>query len=87
MPSLLLEIGCEELPAWACDEAATQLRALCIERVEAEPIAVFVGPRRLAILTDDLPEQRLDETVYGPPETAAKRPDGTCDRRLLAPQR
>ena len=27
MPSLLLEIGCEELPAWACAEAAAQLES------------------------------------------------------------
>ena len=52
MPKLLLEIGCEELPASACRAAEAQLPPLCREHLEVEPDAVFIGPRRLAILAD-----------------------------------
>ena len=60
MPRLLLEIGCEELPASACVEALGQLR-------RAGPGTVYVGPRRLAFLTE-LPEREEDQWVKGPPE-------------------
>ena len=39
MASLLLEIGCEELPAGACREAAEQLPALAKRELGAEPDA------------------------------------------------
>jgi glycyl-tRNA synthetase beta chain len=60
LPSLLFEIGCEELPASACREAEEQLRARGWGRV-------FVGPRRLAVL-GDVPEHSPDEWIKGPPE-------------------
>jgi glycyl-tRNA synthetase beta chain len=60
LPSLLFEIGCEELPASACREAEGQLTALGFGRV-------FVGPRRLAVL-GEVPEHSPDEWVQGPPE-------------------
>jgi glycyl-tRNA synthetase beta chain len=66
LPSLLFEIGCEELPASACLEAETQLSALWPAGLgEAQ---IFVGPRRLALLVDELPEREADEWVQGPPE-------------------
>ena len=65
MPSLLFEIGCEELPASACEEAEAQLRAELAKLGEG---SVFVGPRRLALLVNDLPEREPDEWVKGPPE-------------------
>ena len=65
MPSLLLEIGCEELPASACEEAEAQLRS---ELAKLGDGSVFVGPRRLALLVTDLPEREPDEWVKGPPE-------------------
>jgi glycyl-tRNA synthetase beta chain len=65
LPSLLFEIGCEELPASACDEAEAQLRSELAKLGEG---SVFVGPRRLALLVANLPEREPDEWVKGPPE-------------------
>ena len=48
MPQFLLEIGCEELPAAACVEAALQLPGLAREHLGAEPRSLYIGPRRLA---------------------------------------
>ncbi len=62
MATLLIEIGCEELPASACRAAEEQLR-------ERWPGAeVLVGPRRLAVIAADVPEVTDDEWVKGPPE-------------------
>jgi glycyl-tRNA synthetase beta chain len=60
LPTLLFEIGCEELPASACREAEAQLTAVGLGRV-------FVGPRRLAVL-GEVPERSPDEWIKGPPE-------------------
>ena len=68
MPSLLLEIGCEELPATACGEAAAQLPELARAHVGEAPSQLYIGPRRLAFLIDDLPERTADEWIKGPPE-------------------
>ena len=73
MPTLLLEIGCEELPAGACREAAEQLPALGERELGAPPTQVFVGPRRLALLFEDVAEQTPDEWIKGPPETLAEK--------------
>jgi glycyl-tRNA synthetase beta chain len=76
MPSLLFEIGCEELPASACREATEQLPELCRSQLGVEPAAVLVGPRRLALLVDDLPERTPDEVRRGPAERAAFDDEG-----------
>jgi glycyl-tRNA synthetase beta chain len=68
LPTLLFEIGCEELPASACREAEAQLPELCRRELGREPSTLFVGPRRLAVLVEDLPERSPDEWVQGPPE-------------------
>jgi glycyl-tRNA synthetase beta chain len=65
LPSLLFEIGCEELPASACEEAEAQLR---VELARLGEGHAFVGPRRLVLLVDDVPEREADEWVKGPPE-------------------
>jgi len=65
LPALLFEIGCEELPASACLEAEHQLEQELARLGEGR---VFVGPRRLAILVEDLPDREPDEWVKGPPE-------------------
>ena len=70
MPSLLFEIGCEELPASACAEAEAQLRS---ELAKLGKGSVLVGPRRLVLLVDDLPEREPDEWVKGPPENLRER--------------
>ena len=66
MPSLLVEIGCEELPASACREAQAQLREQWLP--ELGEGAVLVGPRRLAVLVPEVPEHEPDRWVQGPPE-------------------
>ena len=73
MPKLLLEIGCEELPAGACREAEEQLRPLAERHVGTRPDAVFVGPRRLALLFESVAERTPDEWIKGPPEHLADR--------------
>jgi len=70
LPSLLFEIGCEELPASACAEAEAQLRSELANLGEG---SVFVGPRRLALIVDDLPEREPDEWVKGPPENLREK--------------
>jgi glycyl-tRNA synthetase beta chain len=73
LSTLLFEIGCEELPASACYEAGTQLPDLCRRELGADPTHVFVGPRRLAVLVEGLPERTPDEWVQGPPEHLRER--------------
>jgi len=67
MPSLLLEIGCEELPAGACREAEAQLPVLAERELGAAPDRLFIGPRRLALLFEDIAERTADEWIKGPP--------------------
>ena len=73
MPTLLLEIGCEELPAFACREAEVQLPALSERELGAAPARVFVGPRRLALLLENVAKQTPDEWIKGPPEALAEK--------------
>lgn len=61
---LLWEVGCEELPAWACDAIERQLpslveNALTESRlaVEGASLEVLVGPRRFAVQTQVLGAQ------------------------------
>ena len=67
MATLLVEIGCEELPAAACREAERQLPELVRRVLGVEPSRVLVTPRRLAVLADDVPAQTSDQWVKGPP--------------------
>jgi glycyl-tRNA synthetase beta chain len=67
MATLLIEIGCEELPASACREAEAQLPELAHRALGAEPAQVLVTPRRLALLVEDVPERTPDEWLKGPP--------------------
>jgi glycyl-tRNA synthetase beta chain len=82
---LLVEIGCEELPAsWLPDltqqvgeTIAAQLRA---HRLPPEgPAETYSTPRRLAVRVERVPERQtdLEELVNGPPVSAAFKPDGT----------
>lgn len=66
MPLLLLEIGCEELPAGSVYEAQAQLPALCERLLGRAPDEILVGPRRLALLAT-VEEPTGDEWVKGPP--------------------
>jgi glycyl-tRNA synthetase beta chain len=67
MATLLIEIGCEELPASACREAQAQLPELARRALGTEPTQVLVTPRRLALLVEDVPERTPDEWLKGPP--------------------
>jgi glycyl-tRNA synthetase beta chain len=71
MPTLLFEIGCEELPASACEEAAAQLPELVRGQLGAEPDSLLIGPRRLAFVVERLPERTPDEVRRGPGERVA----------------
>lgn len=70
MSTLLFEIGCEELPASACREAAKQLRSRCEQLLHVEP-EVYVTPRRLSVLVAKLPDRVGDELRRGPSESVA----------------
>jgi glycyl-tRNA synthetase beta chain len=67
MATLLLEIGCEELPAAACREALAQLPELCRRTFGLDASRVLVTPRRLAVLVEDMPERTPDQWLKGPP--------------------
>ena len=73
MPSLLLEIGAEELPAAACYEAEAQLPELVRAHLGVAPSELFIGPRRIAFLAEDVPGRTADEWVKGPPEDLRER--------------
>jgi glycyl-tRNA synthetase beta chain len=81
VPSLLLEIGCEELPASACREAEAQLPALAARLYGKEPDELYVTPRRLALLLRDLPAESPDEWIKGPPEAMRDRAAAGFARR------
>lgn len=76
MPTLLLEIGCEELPASACDEANVQLPELSRRHLGAAPSDLYLGPRRLGMLVPNLPDRTPDEWIKGPPLKVAYGEDG-----------
>jgi glycyl-tRNA synthetase beta chain len=67
VPRLLFEIGCEELPARACRQALEQLPRLVEEQLGRAPAETWVGPRRLVVVVDDLPERTEEQWVKGPP--------------------
>ena len=82
---LLLEIGCEELPAgWlpgltnqVGENVDAQLRA---HRLPPEsPVETYSTPRRLTVRIVRIPERQrdLEEVLNGPPVSASFRPDGT----------
>jgi len=82
---LLLEIGCEELPAgWlpgltnqVGEIVGAQLRA---HRLPPEsPVETYSTPRRLTVRIVRIPERQsdLEELVNGPPVSASVKPDGT----------
>lgn len=73
--TLLWEVGCEELPAWACDAAAAQLPGIIEELIEQERlevagasgVRVLVGPRRFAaVATVGHSQREVREERRGP---------------------
>lgn len=84
MPELLLEIGCEELPASACREALRQAPKLISDALEALEIAggeptALIAPRRITVSVDAVPATRpASRKVHvGPTERAAFQEDGS----------
>ncbi len=78
MPTFLLEVGTEELPADFLDNALLQWRdrlpqSLGDQLLTPETLELYATPRRLALLLKDLPAQQPDreEEVKGPPAKAA----------------
>ena len=78
MPTFLLEVGTEELPADFVDSAIEQWqsripKSLDEQFLTAEAIEIYGTPRRLAVLIKGLPAQQPDreEEVKGPPASAA----------------
>jgi glycyl-tRNA synthetase beta chain len=87
LPTLLFEIGVEELPASACREAEAQLPALCERWLGQPPSAVYVGPRRLTVLVEDLKDPTAPVWVKGPPVSAPENARaGFARRHGVAPE-
>jgi glycyl-tRNA synthetase beta chain len=82
---LLLEIGCEELPAAWLPALTRQIgevtqASLGAARLAAHaPIETYSTPRRLTVRIAKLAERQtdLEDLVTGPPVSAAFKPDGT----------
>ena len=73
MATLLIEIGCEELPAGVCREALAQLPAVAEQALGVAPTRVLITPRRLTVLVDDIPAKTPDHWVKGPPVNMAEK--------------
>ncbi|MEQ9482368.1 glycine--tRNA ligase subunit beta [Coleofasciculus sp. F4-SAH-05] len=78
MPTFLLEVGTEELPANFVESAIQQWQSRLSKSLDEhlltpESIQVYGTPRRLAVLIQGLPRQQPDreEEVKGPPVKAA----------------
>ncbi|MCY4633586.1 MAG: glycine--tRNA ligase subunit beta [Acidobacteria bacterium] len=88
---LLLEIGCEEMPAsWIpgieaqlAERLSARLDEVRIER--RTPVRTFVAPRRLVATVAELAARQsdLEETVTGPPVRAAFDANGEPTRAAL----
>ncbi len=83
MADLLIELGCEELPAGACrvaDEVAGSVleRLLAERRLPATGVETLVSPRRIAVVAHDVPAQQAADRIEhrGPPEAVARDGDG-----------
>ena len=82
---LLIEIGCEEMPAsWL--PGLTRELAHCLDTRLAEarlpadgPAVAYATPRRLVVTVPQLAERQddLEEVVIGPPVSAARAADGS----------
>lgn len=82
---LLLEIGCEELPASWLPALTTEVGDVVIAQLNEHrlppeaPAETYSTPRRLTVRIARLAERQADreELVSGPPVSAAFKPDGT----------
>jgi glycyl-tRNA synthetase beta chain len=82
---LLLEIGCEELPAGWLPALTNQIGEIVGAQLRAHrlppesPVETYSTPRRLTVRIVRIPERQsdLEEVLNGPPVSAAFKPDGT----------
>ena len=82
---LLLELGCEELPASWLPGLTNQIGEVVVAQLTAHrlppeaPAETFSTPRRLTVRVARVPERQtdLEELVNGPPASAGFKPDGT----------
>ena len=82
---LLLEIGCEELPAGWLPGRTNQIGEIVDAQLRAHrlppesPVETYSTPRRLTVRVVRIPERQndLEELVNGPPVSASFKPDGT----------
>jgi glycyl-tRNA synthetase beta chain len=82
---LLLEIGCEELPASWLPGLTNQIGEVVVAQLKEQrlppeaPAETFSTPRRLTVRIARLAERQadLEELLNGPPVSAAFKPDGS----------
>jgi glycyl-tRNA synthetase beta chain len=82
---LLLELGCEELPASWLPGLTNQIGEVVVAQLTEHrlppeaPAETFSTPRRLTVRIAHIPDRQadLEELVNGPPVSAAFKPDGT----------
>jgi glycyl-tRNA synthetase beta chain len=85
MPTLLFEIGSEELPASAVRSGLAQLPRLVEVHLGVAPARIYATPRRLAVRVEGLPERTPDEWAKGPPvELREKAAAGFAKRHGVA---
>jgi glycyl-tRNA synthetase beta chain len=85
---LLLEIGCEELPAGWLPGLTNQVGEIVDAKLRAHrlppesPVETYSTPRRLTVRVVRIPERQndLEEVLNGPPVAASFAPDGTPTR-------
>src|SRR5215212_4775349 len=81
---LLIEVGCEELPAGWLPGLTAQFGQQLMARLKefrldtSAPVETFSTPRRLTARVTKLAERQtdLEDLVTGPPVSAAFTPDG-----------
>ena len=82
---LLLEIGCEEIPAGWLPALTNQVGEVIDAQLRAHrlppesPVETYSTPRRLTVRIVRIPERQsdLEELVNGPPVSASFKPDGS----------
>jgi glycyl-tRNA synthetase beta chain len=82
---LILEIGCEEIPAGWLPALTNQIGEIVGAQLRAHrlppesPVETYSTPRRLTVRIVRIPERQndLEELVNGPPVSASFKPDGS----------
>jgi glycyl-tRNA synthetase beta chain len=88
---LLIEIGCEELPASWLPDLTNRLGEVVITQLKEHrlapeaPAETFSTPRRLTVRVSRLAERQtdLEEVLNGPPVSTSFAPDGTPTQSAL----